>query len=275
MNYPFAIGLLALSLSLSSCGAAAEESVPVEETQPGLSIEATGTSASKPAAQTETGTSTVAPTATATEEILNLLRIGGLELFSFAPAWFDGDLSTAVFVENGLLRIDEPIAPYEPGTNQVMGAVTLASFDNFDIAATFNAEGGVCTGVDYNCGNIFASNCIVFDFVDFENMQKFCVDTSALFWNLVAFENGVVAYDSSAQRSDAIHDTGVIYHGEHPIPNEIRLTLVDAVLTGYINGDQVFERDGTGIQGKVGVGCINNAFEEELSNCEVTLVYNP
>jgi hypothetical protein len=210
-----------------------------------------------------------------TQIIENLIRVGDMDFIPFAPPWFDGDLSTAVFIENGLLRIDEPIAPYEPGTNQVMGAVTLASFDNFDITATFNAEGGVCTGVDYNCGNISASNCIVFDFVDFENMQKFCIATSALFWNLVAFENGVVAYDSSAQRSDAIHDTGVIYHGEHPIPNEIRLTLLDGVLTGYINGDQVFEREDRGVEGKVGAGCVNEDMEEEFSNCEVTLVYNP
>ena len=218
-------------------------------------------------------TETAEPTATEVPE--NIMRVGDLELVPFAPAWFDGDLATAVFVENGLLRIDEPIAPYEPGTNQVMGAVTLASFVNFDIAATFNAEGGVCTGVDYSCGNISAINCIVFDFVDFENMQSFCIDTSALFWNLVAFENGVVTYGSSVQPSDAIHDTGVIYHFEHPIPNEIRLTLRDGVLTGYINGDQVFERDGRGVEGKVGAGCVNEDMEEEFSNCEVTLVYNP
>ena len=257
---------VALSLLLAACGS--------PQVTTGVAPEnAAATDTLAPPVATETATASPEPTATRIIE--NLIRVGDMDFIPFAPAWFDSDLATAVFVENGLLRIDEPIAPYEPGTNQVMGAVTLASFDNFDITATFNAEGGVCTGVDYNCGNIFASNCIVFDFVDFENMQKFCIATSALFWNLVAFENGVVAYDSSAQRSDAIHDTGVIYHFEHPIPNEIRLTLLDGVLTGYINGDQVFEREDRGVEGKVGAGCVNEDMEEEFSNCEVTLVYNP
>ncbi|HEY2981835.1 MAG TPA: hypothetical protein VGJ22_11685, partial [Anaerolineales bacterium] len=208
-------------------------------------------------------------------EIQNGIRLGNLELVPFAPPWFEGDLSTAVFGENDLLRIDAPRAPYEPGKNHVMGAVTLSHHDGFDISATFNAEGGVCRGVDYNCGNIFVSNCMVFDFVDFDNMQKFCIDSASLFWNLVAFENGAVVYDSSVQPSATIHDTGVIYYGEHPIPNELRLTLQGGVLAGYINGQQVFERAGTEIEGQVGVGCINNDLESELSNCEVTVVISP
>ena len=260
---------LLLSSTLAACGSAPGS----QEADANAVQDAPGTS--PPLAATD-NTATATAEQTATEEIIqNIIHLGNLELAPFAPPWFDGDLSTAVFVEGDFLRIDAPIAPYELGKNHVIGAITLASYDSFDIAATFNAEGGVCKGVDYPCGNIGVFNCIVFDFFDFDNMQEFCIHSSALFWHLVTFENGVEVYHSSVQPGDAIHDTGVIYHGEHPIPNEVRVMLQGGVVSGYINGEQVFERDATGVNGKVGVGCVNMDMEEELSNCEINIVLIP
>lgn len=262
------ICLLVLALALVGCG-----STMISEETPQADDLGVDSSTTLSPTQTEPTAATEQPTATV-EIPTDVFQVGDLALVPFAPPWFDGVLSDAVFGENGLLRIDAPIAPYELDNNHVMGAVTVDAYDRFDISATFDAEGGACGGIDY-CGNTGAFNCIVFDFVDFDNMQEFCIASSALFWTLVAFENGVVVYHSSVQPSDAIHDTGDIYRDKHPIPNEMRLTLQDGIFSGYINGEQMFERDSTRTEGKVGVGCINNDIEQALSNCEVTVVLTP
>lgn len=264
-----AVGLFALTFFLAGCSTAPSPQ--------GADAVAAATDTLIPTGAADKATATEAPTATETPPP-NLIHLGALELVPFAPPWFDGDLAAVVFTENGFLRIDSPLVDYEqPGRNHVTGAVILTTYDGFDISATFNTEGGVCRGVDYNCGNIFVSNCIVFDYLDFDNMQKFCINASALFWYMIAFENGAVVYHSSAQPSEAIQDNGVIYYDEHPIPNEMRVTYQNGVLTGSINGETVFERDEAGINGKIGVGCINNNSDPQwsLANCEATLVVNP
>jgi hypothetical protein len=294
---------LLYSILLAACNPAPEYQAP------STVASAAATQASTAAA--DTATATEAPTATETQPE-NLIQLGDLQLVPFAPPWFEGDMTTTVFAENGLLRIDSPEETGEPGVNQVTGAVTTASYNSFDISASFNPEGGpVCNevietyGLDYVkttnivCANIHVSNCIIFDFVDPENTQTFCIDGSARFWTLIAYENGEVIFHSSVQPSDAIHDTGLVLMGAHSLPNEIRMTLQDGELTAFINGEEVFTRedptslvgyDAAGepvyrtdgwesepINGQIGAGCVNLNLDPyfSLANCEIKLVLNP
>jgi hypothetical protein len=215
---------------------------------------------------------------TTNDVIGNVILVGNLELAPFAPPWFDvALLPAAIFSNNDLLRIDAPITPTSfdfPGINNVFGAVTRTAYADFEITASFNFEGGACTGIK-SCANINVQNCIVFDFMDIGNLQIFCVDSSALFWVLIQFKEGVVVYHSSVQKSDAVHDMGQIFYDEHPIPNDIRLKSSQGIIQAYINGEQMFQRDRTLVEGRVGVGCINYDFEGQLSNCEVSLTILP
>ena len=265
-----ATAALALWLALAACGSPAVSQPPA----PVGEATVTEPPVRGPVIVTETIVATGVSTA-AEPPGQAPLHLGDLRLTPFAPPLFVGDLAKTVFVENGLLRIDSPQGPREPpDLYLVTGAVTDVVYDSFDVSATFNAEGGACRGIDHPCGNVFVTNCIVFDFVDLNNWTRFCIEASSLFWTLIAFENGAVVYHSSVQKTDAIHDTGVIYYREHPIPNEVRLTLRGGLLAGSINGQPAFERDGSRVNGKVGAGCVNWSLDpnDEFSNCETTLV---
>jgi hypothetical protein len=201
------------------------------------------------AAVTSPVTETEAPTATELPQ--NIIHLGELDLVPFAPPWFDGDVSTVVFTENGKLRIDAPASPFEPGDQEglfkslVFGAVTLESQANFDISVTFNRQGGVCTGHD-KCANSSAATCIVFGYFDPDNFQIFCIDESSVSWYLDAYNNGVHSSTSNLQETDSIRylDTLIFQFGQHPDPNQFRLKMENNILYGYVNGQQVFERPG-------------------------------
>ncbi len=277
--------IILVSLTLAACNLPSAFSV----TEPAVDEQSTAVTAA------ETGT----PTSPETPPP-NLIRLGELELIPFTPPWFEGDLAKTVFAENGLLRIDSPEELGEPDKNMVTGVVTPTSYESFEISATFNAEGGVCRAINRaGCGNIFVYNCIVFDFVDFEDMQIFCISASGPFWMLIAYENGTAVFHSSAHKSEAIHNTSIISYEQHPVPNEIRLILRDGQLTAIINGEQVFSRedptslvgyDASGmpvhrtngwmsepIHGQIGAGCVNVNHHPfwRLANCEISLVIGP
>ena len=270
MNIQFVFALLALSSALAFCNLPSGSQV--RET-------ALETATIKPAA-VNAPTTNETPLVAAAPSVIdtmspNVIQLGDLRLIPFAPPWFEGDMAKTVFLENGLLRIDSPQESLDPpGRNRLTGVVIEESNDKFDISAMFNAEGGACRGVDHPCGNTYVTNCIVFDFIDLGNYQEFCIEASSLFWTLIAFENEAVGYHSSVQTSNAIHDTGDIFRGKHPIPNELRLTLLSTLLTGYINGQQVFQRDGSNVDGKIGAACSNWSSDpgDLVANCEITLV---
>jgi hypothetical protein len=202
------------------------------------------------AADTATPAATEAPTATETLPE-NLIRLGDLEFIPFAPPWFEGDLTAVVFADEDKLRIDAPGSPFEPGDQEgllkslVFGAVTLEDQANFDISVTFNRQGGDCTGHD-KCANLAAMACIVFGYFDPENFQIFCINEDSGFWTLDSFIDGINSSTSNLQSTDSIQPLGIpiFQYALHPEPNEFRIMMQDSILTGFINGNQVFERQG-------------------------------
>jgi hypothetical protein len=235
-----------ISLALSACGSTAP-SPEATQTEARQTIEPT------PGIATSNEVAAATEEPTATEEVLqNSLRVGDLHLVPFAPPWFVSDVSAVVFAENNKLRIDAPASPFEPGDEEaafrslVFGAVTLDNFDDFDISATFNRQGGVCTGHD-KCANFAAMSCIVFGYFDPDKFQIFCIDeSSASYWYLDAYNNGEHSSTSNLQETDTIQylPNLIFQYGQHPNPNEFRLKMENNILYGYVNGQQVFERPG-------------------------------
>lgn len=269
------IFFFALTLALAACGSPALS----QEAPPTEAGEATVPPSPSMATSTELATETAE--ATATEEVVqNILRVGDLELVPFAPTWFldESQLANIVFVEEDSLRIDGPASPFgyddPPGQNNVFGAVTLESYTDFDISATFNREGGACppgidssgsmdTGGDLACANLATDDCIVFGYVDSNNFHVFCILAND-YWFLNQINDGVVSSGTSIQPSDAIRDMRLILYHEHPAPNELRLTMQDNILYAYINGQQVLEQEPMEFLREVGEGCTYGYMDAEM-----------
>ncbi len=150
------IGVLILSLALSSCGPTATGQA--DEAGPDGATEATTTSPAGTATETVASTATEEPMDT--EGVaLDLLKVG--DLVPFAPDWFDttqdihlpapgsngrlvryGGLESVVFAENDHLYIYAPLSPTEPGKNIIFGGLTPDTYINFDLTASFNLQGG-------------------------------------------------------------------------------------------------------------------------------------
>ena len=233
----------------------------------------------------------------------------------------NGGLESIVVAESDHLYIYAPLSPFDPPpVRSLFGGITADTYLNFDLTASFNLEGGYCypegevpqNQSDDYCGHLGTNTCIVFGFLDSDNFQHFCLLPSSSqignapvfqgYWFRSGFDDGVFfSYTTTdtglnLQGSDAIRDMGLLsYRGflEVPAPNEMRLRMQDGVLSGYVNGQQLFEQDikaGTTVTvadggqivvfeqlvaGKIGVGCTSgfNPNRIVFSNCDVTMLF--